>query len=97
MEQIAQSSIFFIITSISVVVVTILVVAVLLYVLRIVRDVRSVTNKIKQGSDSLSGDMGEVREQLKRKGVLSGFIIAVLTALVGAHKSKKKKSKGESE
>ena len=91
MEQIAQSSIFFIITSISVVIMTLIGITILLYILKIVRDIRSITDKIRRGSESLSGDMSEVRMKLKKKGVLSGFIIAVLMALVGLQKAKKDK------
>ena len=50
MESLAQSNIFFIITSIAVVLVTLLLLIILWYLLRTIRNVFFVSKKIKEGT-----------------------------------------------
>lgn len=66
MESVAKADIFFIVTTIAVVLVTILVLAILIYIYRIVRDVRSVSEKIAKGGDMIASDILAVRESVKR-------------------------------
>lgn len=68
MSEVLQTNIFFYITSAAVVVVTLLIVAVLVYVLLIVRNVKELTDKLREGSDLIASDLMVFRERLKATG-----------------------------
>lgn len=76
MSEVLQANIFFFITSVSVVLVTILLVAVLFYVLGILRNVKEVTDRIKEGSRMLAQDFSQAREAIKREGKKTTNIIS---------------------
>src|SRR3989344_670672 len=75
MSEVLQANIFFLITSIAVVVVTILVGVALFYFVLILRNIRDISFKIKQGSDVLSQDLAEFRSVVKQEGTKAKHIV----------------------
>lgn len=61
MSEVLQTNIFFVITSIAVVVLTILLCFVLYHVIGILKNVRDITDKVKRGSEQLAEDAQAVR------------------------------------
>lgn len=91
MDVVTQSSIFFIITSVSVVLVTLMILFILIYIFRIVKDIQSISRVIKEGTVSLAAHVDEAGEELKKKGVMTGIVVALLTAIFGYKQAKKKR------
>lgn len=56
MNEVLQTNVFFVITSIAVVLLTILVSVALFYLIRILRNVRDITDRLKRGSEQLAED-----------------------------------------
>lgn len=84
MSDILQTNIFFVITSVAVVVVTILVAVILVYVLYIVRNLKEMSDRLKEGSELLAGDFKELHEKIRNgnggfKNVLSFVLGKVFT------------------
>jgi hypothetical protein len=61
MSEVLQTNIFFVITSIAVVVLTILLCFVLYHVIGILKNVRDITDRVKRGSEQLAEDAQAVR------------------------------------
>jgi len=66
METIAKADIFFVVTTIAVVLVTIGIIAVLVQAYRIARDIRSVSEKIAASGDAIASDIAALRSGIKR-------------------------------
>ena len=56
METLAKADIFFFITSIAVIFVTVGVIAILYYLVTILRNIRSISDRIEEGSKALEED-----------------------------------------
>ncbi len=61
MSEVLQTNIFFVITSVAVVVLTILLCFVLYHVIGILKNVRDITDRVKRGSEQLAEDAQAVR------------------------------------
>ncbi len=72
-----QTNIFFIITSIAVVVFTILLCIALYHLIRILRNVQDMTDRLKRGSEQLAEDVLEVRTFVREGiiGTIRGFFV----------------------
>ena len=93
-EQIAQSNIFFFVTTVSVVVLSILLSIVLVQIIRILRTVKEVSDTVKEEGKNIVSDIGFLRNSLKEKSKTFSSL-ATLAGVMGAIKKKtvKKKSK----
>ena len=69
MSEVLQANIFFYITSVAVVIVTILLAVVLVYVLMIVRNVKDISDRLREGSKLIEGDIKAMRERIGGVGV----------------------------
>jgi hypothetical protein len=82
-SEVLQTNVFFIITSIAVVVVTVLFSVALYYVIRILRAVRDIAERLREGSEVIAEDVATVREGIvtgrfftdvvKRASAMTGF------------------------
>lgn len=70
MSEVLQANVFFVITSIAVVVLTIFVCIALFYIIRILRNVRDVTDRVREGSEKFAEDVHAVRTFV-RDGVVA--------------------------
>lgn len=91
MSSFLQSEIFFFISSVSVVFITIGILVLLIVAINILRDIRKFFHTIQQGTEALAEDIGEVRAKLSDKGVWTGFILSIITAISGFRNRGKKK------
>jgi len=98
MSEVLQANIFFFITSVAVVVLTILLVAVLVYVLMIVRNVKDITDRLKEGSELIASDLAAFRERLYGAGNrLQGMGAAILGRLFSRSRRARRSAKREEE
>jgi len=93
MTDIAKSDLFFMITSISVVVLTIIIAVVLIYAFFIIRNVKEIVKKVKEESESAIDDIRELRLKLKADGNVLRGVTGVLGLLKNTFFGRKKKSK----
>ncbi len=94
MSEVLQANVFFVITSVAVVVLTVLACVALWYVIRILKNVRDITERIKRGSEQLAEDALAVRTFVN-EGVI-GTITNLLGKLTQSKTSRTQKSKKES-
>ena len=70
---------------------------VLIYVIKILNEVRGFFKAIRSGTDALSEDLSEVRTKLRDKGVMTGFMLSLITAVVGfGQKAKERRAQKKS-
>lgn len=68
MDQIAKSEIFFIVTTVAVVVVTIFVAIISYYLIKIFKNVKHITTRARTETDLIAEDIGDLRQNLRRDG-----------------------------
>ena len=73
MTEVLQTNIFFVITSIAVLVVTVLVLVALYYFIGILRAVRDIAERVREGSEIIAEDAAQLRHEF-----ISGNIFAAL-------------------
>lgn len=81
MEQIAKSEIFFMVTTVAVVVGTIMASVAAYYVIKILRNLKAITGKAKTQTDLLAGDIDELRSSIKREGVKLKYLAKFFDSL----------------
>ncbi len=92
MNSFLQSEIFFFISSVSVVFITIGILVLLIYVITILKDIRSFFSSIRRGTEALGEDIAEVRAKLSNKGVWTGLLLSLFTAVSGYKKRGEEKA-----
>ncbi|MES2213606.1 MAG: hypothetical protein V4473_02080 [Patescibacteria group bacterium] len=68
MSSILTSDVFFFVTTIAVVMIAVGVIVALVYIVRILRDVKTLSNKVKDEGQKILSDMNGYREDIKRQG-----------------------------
>ena len=66
MQNLIQSDVFFLITSVAVVLVTILVLIMFWYVIRILKNIKDVSDIVKKETIFFSGDLSGIRKKIKK-------------------------------
>jgi len=66
MESVLHSDVFFFVTTIAVVVVAIFFIIVLVYIIRILKNIKDVSDIVKNNAMFLSGDLSEIRKKIKK-------------------------------
>lgn len=69
MQDFIKQDVFFFITTVAVLTVTLLLAIFLVYVIRIARSVDKITTKVRQETDMISEELGELRRNIKKEGV----------------------------
>lgn len=94
MSEILHSNIFFLITSIAVIVVTILVSIGLYYVICILRAVRDIAERVREGSEIIAEDAAQLREDILSGNIFSALFAkaAMMTGFAGRRHTRTKKS-----
>lgn len=97
MSETLQTNVFFVITSVAVVVFTIFLCVALYYLIRILKNVRDVTDRLRRGSEQLAEDAQAVRDFI-HEGII-GSVRASFGRFRAARSSKRAKNerKGESD
>lgn len=92
MNEVLQTNVFFVITSVAVIVLTVLVIVLLVYGIKIARDAQHISRKIRQQADAISGDLDEVRAQAKHLSPLRTAATIITTLVSGVVAGTKKRS-----
>jgi hypothetical protein len=93
MSEMLQANIFFMITSVAVIVFTVFVCVILYQVIKLLRSVRNIVARIDEGSEVIAEDVSQLRAY-----VLEGSLVSQIMSLVfgakarGATRSKRKTS-----
>ena len=89
MSEIVQTNIFFMITSVAVIVVTLFVCVILYHIIRLLRSIRSIVARIEEGSEVIAEDVSQLRAY-----VVEGSLVSQIMSFVfGAKARSKRKSK----
>lgn len=88
MNEFAKMDIFFFVTTIAVVVLTILLAILIIYIIKISKDIKYITRKAKSEADIISGELSELRENVKEQGAKLKFFSSFFSNIY--KKSKKK-------
>lgn len=91
-DNLLQSQIFFIITSVAVVFIAILLVVALIYIIGILYDMKKVSRTVKDGAEMLSGDMRDVNGKLRS---LVSFVFKSIKKFLLSFNNSKKNGKKE--
>lgn len=78
MEDLLKQDIFFVVTTISVIVLTGLLVILLIYVIKITKKVDYIATKAKQEADLLSGELSTLRSNIRSSGFKLSFLFNFL-------------------
>lgn len=89
MSEILQTNIFFVITSIAVVIFTILVCVALYQVIKILVSARRVMDRIESGTEAIAIEAGKIKENLTN----GGFFKNILKSIFAMHSTATKKSR----
>ncbi len=73
MTEFYKMDVFFFIATVAAVVLTVLLAAALIFVIKILRDIKYITRKAKTEADIISGELTDLRENIKSKGAKLKF------------------------
>lgn len=69
MNTLLQADIFFFVTTVVTIIVGVLVATVLVYTALLLKDLKHIARTVKNSTDSLADDVGDLRQEIRRKGV----------------------------
>lgn len=91
MSEILQANIFFIITSVAVVVFTLFVCVILFHVIKILKSIRKIVNRVEEGSEVIAEDVSQLRSY-----VMDGSLISqIMSFFVGKPEKKAPRRKND--
>ena len=90
MSEILQANIFFIITSVAVVLFTLLVCVAVIHVILILSAIRRIIERVDEGSEHIAEDVSQLREYVM-EGSLVSQIMKFFVGLTGAKPSSRRK------
>jgi hypothetical protein len=91
MDSLLHADIFFLVTTVAMILITIVIVIALIYVIKILRDVSSVSKKVKNESDEIINDIKLLRGSIKTQGLK----MSLLKNFFGSFFKRRKKSSKE--
>jgi signal transduction histidine kinase len=100
MESFVQADIFFLVTTIAVIILTACVIVIFVYAIKIIRDVRYISKKVKEESDKIITDVQDIRETIKtnitdrikeKSSTVIDIVMGGLKLLAGRKSRSKKK------
>ncbi len=90
MDTLIHADIFFFITTIWIIVISAIIVVILMYVAMILNDLKKISSKMREGSEALAEDLGELRSSLQSDGVKVQSILKYFSHLFSKRKNHKK-------
>jgi hypothetical protein len=76
MNEFYKQDIFFFVTTIAVILLTVIAAVGLIYLVKILRDVKYISKKAKTEADILSGELSQLRENVKENGSKLKYFIS---------------------
>ena len=89
MDTLIKADIFFLVTTIAVIVIGIGISVGVVYMIRILRDMKYISNKIKDESDHIAEDLELLRMRVREEGFRLGHILSFFKAIFKKNKKKK--------
>lgn len=90
MSEVLHANIFFVITSVAVVLFTLLVCVLLYHLIKIVKSIRRIVERVEVGSEVLADDIEHIRESLNPARLIQ-FIMSFMPGVVSKRRSRRKK------
>lgn len=87
MNDFYQMHVFFFVTTIAVVLLTIVLAVAAVYIIKILKDIKYISKKAKSEADIISGELSELRQNVKQQGAKLKFFSSFFSNLY--KKSKK--------
>lgn len=82
MEDVLKMDIFFVITTLAVIIVTLLASVMLYYAIKILRNVEHVSERVSEESDNLAADISDLRDHARKEGLRFKHIVDLFTGVV---------------
>lgn len=82
MNEFQKMDIFFFIVIICTSIFTILLAIGLIYLIALIRDLKYISNKAKTEADNLSGDIENLRQNIKKKGFKLMYVLNFLSTII---------------
>lgn len=95
MNEFYKQDIFFVITTIAVVILTILLSVFAYYAIKVVKDIKFISEKAKRESELLSQDIAELKDSIRENGAKLKPALSFLLGLYRKTNSKKEKKNGK--
>ena len=90
MLDVLKSDIFFVVTTIAIVLVTIALLVALAYVIRILRDAQKVSEVIRAEGEEIVKDVSDIRKGIKKQGIsVFGFVGKLAHLFISSRKKRK--------
>jgi len=90
MSEILQTNIFFVITSIAVVVFTLFVCIILYHVIKILKSIRKIVDRVEEGSEVIAEDVSQLRAYVVEGSLVSQIMSFFLGTKAPASRTRKK-------
>ena len=90
MDSIIHADIFFLVSTVTIIVISIGLVIALIYIIRILKNVTYVSSKVKEETDEILSDVKTLRGHIKAEGFKVKYITAFLSGIFKRKKSSKK-------
>ena len=91
MSEVLHANIFFVITSVAVVLFTLLVCVLLYHLIKIVKSIRRIIERVEVGSEVLSEDIENIRESLNPARLIQ-FVMSFMPGAAPKKRTRRKKS-----
>ena len=88
MPEFYKMDVFFVVTTVAIAILTILLAVAAVYVIKILRDIKYISHKAKSEADIISGELSELRQNVKEQGAKLKFFSSFFNNIY--KKSKKK-------
>lgn len=89
MNEFLKMDVFFVVSTVAVLVVTILLGTVLFFVIRILRNVEHVSERVAEESDNIKADLSELRENVRREGASLKHFASFFSGIVKRNSRKR--------
>lgn len=94
---ILKSDIFFVVTTIAVIITVICLTIISIYIIRILKDLKILSHKTKDEGEKILDDIKNIREDAHNKGVQINQFISYLFSIVGLRKNISRKTSKKDE
>ncbi|HZS42678.1 MAG TPA: hypothetical protein VFA52_00445 [Candidatus Paceibacterota bacterium] len=93
MESLIHADIFFLISTIALVIIAVVLIVALIYVVRILNDLKSISRKVKDEGEEIISDIHDFREHVKAEGFNKLYFFGFFRKLFGRGKSSHRSGK----
>lgn len=89
MESLAKSEIFFLVTTIAIILITLVFVIASAYVIKILNDIKYIVKKVKSEADNVSEDIADLRDHFRNKGMAWAGMAGIAKKIFDRRRKKK--------